>query len=165
MPILLGIDPGSRVTGYALLEYQLRPFRIRYVDSGCIRTAEKVFSKRLQLIFRELCLLVERYNPQQVAIEQVFMAKNPSSALKLGQARGAAMVAASKNGSEVFEYTARQVKLAVIGYGAAEKRQMQVMMQRLLQLTCLPASDAADALAIAWCHVHYQRNPLIRKAT
>ena len=165
MPILLGIDPGSRITGYALLEYQLRPFRIRYIDSGCIRTAEAVFSKRLQLIFRELCLLVEQHHPREVAIEQVFMAKNPSSALKLGQARGAAMVAAAKNGADVFEYTARQVKLAVVGYGAAEKKQMQTMMQRLLQLDFLPATDAADALAIAWCHAHHQRNPIMRIAT
>lgn len=164
MAILLGIDPGSRITGYAFLEYQLRPFRIRYIDSGCIRTVEAVFSKRLPLIFHELCMLVERYHPQQVAIEQVFMAKNPSSALKLGQARGAAMVAAAKNGAEVFEYTARQVKLAVVGYGAAEKRQMQVMMQRLLQLSFVPATDAADALAIAWCHAHHQRHPLLSAA-
>ncbi len=163
MPILLGIDPGSRITGYALLEYQLKPFRLRYVASGCIQTLDSVFSKRLQVIFRELCLLVDQYNPQQVAIEQVFMATNPASALKLGHARGAAMVAASKNDAEVFEYSARQVKLAVVGYGAANKQQMQIMMQRLLQLPSLPASDAADALGIAWCHAHHQRNPLTRK--
>jgi crossover junction endodeoxyribonuclease RuvC len=160
MPILLGIDPGSRITGYALLEYELRPFRLRYVDSGCIRTADPNLSKRLRMIFRELCGLVDQYTPQQVAIEQVFMANNAAAALKLGQARGAAMVAASKNGAEVFEYTARQVKLAVVGYGAAEKKQMQSMMQRLLQLPSLPTSDEADALGIAWCHAHYQRHPL-----
>lgn len=157
MAIILGIDPGSRSTGFAVLESQPRPFRLRYIACGCIRTTDSDLAKRLRIIFAGLSELVDQYRPQQIAVEQVFMARNPAAALKLGQARGAAIVAASKNGADVFEYSARQVKQAVVGYGAAEKHQMQLMMQRLLQLSVLPQSDAADALGVAWCHAHTQR--------
>lgn len=152
MTIILGIDPGSRVTGYGLIKDQDR--RLQYLDSGCIRTSEGELSQRLLQIFNGICQLMEEYSPDEVAIEQVFIHQNPSSALKLGHARGVAMVACASHRVNVSEYSAREVKLSVAGYGAAEKHQVQHMVVNLLMLTNSPQSDAADALAIAICHSH-----------
>ncbi|MDP3704710.1 MAG: crossover junction endodeoxyribonuclease RuvC [Legionellaceae bacterium] len=152
MTLILGIDPGSRVTGYGLIREHNR--QLHYVDSGCIRTSEGEFSSRLLQIFNGICDLMEQFNPSEVAIEQVFMHKNPNSALKLGHARGVAMVACASHRVKVSEYSAREVKQSVVGYGAAEKEQVKQMVVHLLMLSNSPQNDAADALAIAICHSH-----------
>lgn len=152
MPLILGIDPGSRVTGYGLVNADGR--RVSYVGSGCIRTEGSDLNDRLAQIFTRLVEVIAEYKPGEVAIEQVFVAYNVQSALKLGQARGAAIVAAVQFGLPVLEYSARQVKKAVVGYGAAEKQQVQMMIRHLLRMTFFPAADEADALGIAWCHAN-----------
>ena len=133
---------------------------IEYIDSGCIRVGEKPMAERLQTIFQSLATLIGEYRPEEFAIEQVFMARNPDSALKLGQARGAAIVSAANSGLAVHEYSARQVKQAVVGKGGADKSQVQHMVQVLLSLSRKPQADAADALAIALCHAHMSQSIL-----
>lgn len=152
MAVILGIDPGSRITGYGIIRSNGN--RHQYISSGCIRTQQANFPERLHLIFQGVTQIIQQYQPQYVAIEQVFMAKNPDSALKLGQARGAAIVAAVHQQLPVAEYTARQVKQSVVGSGAADKTQVQHMVTHLLQLNGVPQADAADALAVALCHAH-----------
>ena len=159
MAIILGIDPGSRVTGYGLVHSNGN--KLEYLDCGCIRTQSEYFPERLKTIFKELCLIIEHHRPQQVAIEEVFMGRNASSALKLGQARGAAMVACLSFDLSVSEYSARKVKQAVVGAGAADKDQVNHMVKALLKINDSIAEDAADALAIAICHANTQSN-LIR---
>lgn len=161
MAILLGIDPGSRITGYGIIEEV--GGKTHYIASGCIRIQDAPLPQRLLQVFTGINTIIETYAPQSVGIEQVFMAKNADSALKLGQARGAAIVAAMTHGLEVCEYSARQVKQAVVGKGSAEKTQVQHMITHLLKLDKTPQADAADALAIALCHAH-TRNSLIRMA-
>lgn len=156
MSVILGIDPGSRITGYGLIREEKR--KIHYVDSGCIRTSDGELSQRLLEIFDGICQLMDHYNPTEVAIEQVFMHQNPNSALKLGQARGAAMVAAATHRVKISEYSPREVKLALVGYGAARKEQVKHMVMNLLLLPGAPQNDAADALAIAICHSHQRHS-------
>ena len=158
MAIILGVDPGSRTTGYGIIRADGRT--IEYIDSGCIRVGEKPMAERLQTIFHSLAVLIGEYRPEEFAIEQVFMARNPDSALKLGQARGAAIVSAANSGLPVHEYSARQVKQAVVGTGGADKSQVQHMVQALLGLDRKPQADAADALAIALCHAHMNQSVL-----
>lgn len=158
MAIILGVDPGSRITGYGIIRSEGR--HIEYLDSGCIRVGEKPMAERLQTIFHSLATLIGEYRPDEFAIEQVFMARNPDSALKLGQARGAAIVSAANSGLAVHEYSARQVKQAVVGKGGADKAQVQHMVQTLLSLSRRPQADAADALAIALCHAHMNQSVL-----
>jgi crossover junction endodeoxyribonuclease RuvC len=150
--IILGIDPGSRVTGYGVIREQQR--NLHYIDSGCIRSAEGTLPERLLQIFNGICILMDKYCPDEVAIEQIFMHKNASSALKLGHARGVAMVACASHRVAVNEYSAREVKQTVVGYGGADKKQVQHMVVNLLTLSATPQADAADALAIAICHSH-----------
>jgi len=150
--IILGIDPGSCTTGYGLI--QVEGAQLNYLDSGCIKVASPEFSERLEKIFTGLQDVVQHYAPHEVAIEQVFMHINPNAALKLGQARGAALVAVAAAKLSVCEYSARQVKQSVVGYGAANKQQVQHMVRVLLNLNRTPQADAADALAIAICHSH-----------
>ncbi len=158
MTIILGIDPGSRVTGYGLIkENDTR--QLHYVDSGCIRTSDGELSQKLLQIFNGICQLMDEFNPDEVAIEEVFMHNNASSALKLGHARGVAMVACASHRINVSEYSPREIKQAVVGYGAAQKEQVKHMVVKLLMLNSPPQSDAADALAIAICHSH-RRNGL-----
>jgi crossover junction endodeoxyribonuclease RuvC len=152
---ILGIDPGSVITGYGLIDQTGR--QSSYVTSGCIRVGNKNFAARLSIIFEDLSSLIEKYQPTVVAIEQVFVHKNVASALKLGQARGAAIVAAAHQGLLVAEYAPRQIKKAVVGYGGAEKSQIQQMIQMLLGLSGLPQADAADALAVAVCHAQQRQ--------
>lgn len=161
MTIILGIDPGSRITGYGLIKEDNQ--RLLYIDSGCIRTSEGELSQRLLQIFNGICFLMEEYSPNEVAIEQIFMHQNPNSALKLGHARGVAMVACASHRMQVHEYSAREVKQTVVGYGAAEKNQVKQMVVHLLMLNKAPQTDAADALAIAICHSH-MKNGLFSKA-
>lgn len=152
MRIVLGIDPGSRVTGFGVVGQQ--GSRLVYVASGCLRLPQAELPVRLVRIYQGVTDIIAQYQPTELSIEQVFMARNPDSALKLGQARGVAMVAAANAGLSVAEYSARQVKQSVVGFGNAEKTQVQQMVVRLLSLSGTPASDAADALAIAICHIH-----------
>ncbi len=151
---ILGIDPGSRVTGFGVIS--VAGGRVSYVSSGVIRIPPTAFPERLGVISRGISEVIETYQPQVVAVEEVFLAKNPSSALKLGQARGAAITAAVLAELPVEEYATRLVKQAIAGTGAADKAQIQYMVSRLLKLTAEPSEDAADALAIAMCH-HYHR--------
>ena len=158
MTIILGIDPGSRITGYGLIKESKQ--KLQYIDSGCIRTSEGELSQRLLQIFNGICQLMEEYAPDEGAIEEIFMHQNPNSALKLGHARGVAMVACASHRVNVSEYSAREVKQSVAGYGAAQKNQVKHMVVALLMLNSSPQSDAADALAIAICHSH-TRNGLM----
>lgn len=153
--IILGIDPGSRLTGYGVIKKHSN--KIDYLGSGCIRLGSGELPSRLQTIFAGVSEIITQFKPQEFAIEQVFLAHNPSSALKLGQARGAAIVAATNHQLPVFEYSARQVKQSVVGTGAADKSQVQHMVQAILKLPGKPQADAADALAIALCHANTQQ--------
>jgi len=161
LSLILGIDPGSRLTGYGVVRFESGKFE--YVASGCIRMSDDALSDRLHTIFLGVTELLKQFSPDEFAIEEVFMAKNASSALKLGQARGAAIVAAKHCGLIVSEYSARKVKQAVVGNGGATKEQVQHMVTQLLKLPSSPQADAADALAIAMCHAHMRQN-LIRIA-
>ena len=149
----MGIDPGSRITGYGLISKEGN--RLIHIDNGAIFTqSAKDFPQRLERIFTGLSAIIAQYQPDAVAVENVFLAKNAQSALKLGQARGAAIVAAVNVGLAVFEYTALQVKQAVVGSGRAEKVQVQQMIKALLNLPEVAQEDASDALAVAVCHAH-----------
>lgn len=159
--IILGIDPGSRTTGYGVIKVENN--KPVYVASGCIRVQDEVLATRLDNVFKGVSEIIRQFQPQQFAIEQVFMAKNPDSALKLGQARGAAIVASTTNNLPVFEYSARQIKQSVVGKGSADKTQVQHMVMHLLKLQKTPQADAADALAVALCHLHTEQS-LIRLA-
>ena len=153
---ILGIDPGSRITGFGVIESDGR--HSRYVASGCVRTAGGDFAARLGEIFHGVDAVLGEHRPAQVAVEQVFMAKNAGAALKLGQARGAAIVAAVRHSLPVFEYTPRAVKQALVGNGGAEKEQVQHMVRILLGLQGRMGLDESDALAIALCHAHSHAN-------
>ena len=182
MQIILGIDPGSRITGFGVISVSgtSGSKSYEYLDSGCIKTLGlidqeidkpdnyddyynlnkskadiSVISARLKIIYKSVSELIVKYKPMQVAIEQVFVNKNVQSALKLGQARGAAILAASMYDVPVFEYAPRQIKKAIVGTGAAEKSQVQHMVTQLLSLSKVPGADAADALAIAICHLNH----------
>jgi len=159
MSIILGIDPGSRFTGYGVIQFASG--KSSYIASGCIRVTGESLADKLGLIYRGVTQLIDQYSPNEFAIEEVFMARNADSALKLGQARGAAIVAANQKGLPTSEYAARKVKQALVGKGSADKSQVQHMVIQLLGLNGAPQSDAADALAIALCHAHMQQN-LIR---
>jgi len=159
MPLIIGIDPGSRITGYGIINWS--GSQCGYVDSGCIRIRAEALSDRLYEIYQGIEQLILSYSPQQMAIEKIFMARNADSALKLGQARGVAIVAGANQRLPVAEYSARQIKQAVVGKGAADKGQVQHMVSMLLNLESTPQADAADALAIAICHAHTQQS-LIR---
>jgi len=157
MPLILGVDPGSRKMGYGLVN-QLGS-RLEYVASGIVRIPQPLLvadclAERLKVIFDALTEIIQQYQPQEFAIEQVFMSKSASSALKLGQARGAAIVAAATQNLPVAEYEARKIKQAVVGTGAADKLQVQHMVKTLLALPKAPPEDAADALAVAICHAN-----------
>lgn len=157
MPVLttiriLGIDPGLRITGFGVIEKT--GSRIHYLTSGCIKSGEGDLSERLKVILLSLREVIQTHQPQQAAVEKVFVNVNPQSTLLLGQARGAAICAAVLESLQVAEYTALQVKQAVVGNGHAAKEQVQEMVKRLLNLPGVPSPDAADALACAICHAH-----------
>ena len=152
---ILCLDPGSQRTGYAIVETQAG--RIAYIVSGAIRTRGDSLTERLQEIFVGVESLTSEFRPDEVAIERVFMHRNADSALKLGQARGAALSATFAARPRVFEYAPREVKLAVVGTGSAQKEQVQVMVKHLLNIAGPLTEDAADALAIALCHAHSRR--------
>ncbi|MDQ3261826.1 MAG: crossover junction endodeoxyribonuclease RuvC [Pseudomonadota bacterium] len=148
---ILGLDPGLRATGFGVLE---KSDRLIYIASGCIKTKDDDLPARLKTIWEGLREIIGAYRPQHVAVEKVFVNINPQSTLLLGQARGVAICAAVADKLAVFEYTALQVKQAVVGNGHARKEQVQEMVRRLLYLPVAPQADAADALACAICHAH-----------
>jgi crossover junction endodeoxyribonuclease RuvC len=149
---ILGIDPGLRVTGFGIVD--VAGNRLRHVACGCIRTSGGELPARLRVILVDLADLIAQHRPDEVAVEKVFVNVNPQSTLLLGQARGAAISAAVLADLPVAEYTALQVKQAVVGHGKAAKPQVQEMVRRLLDLPSAPSTDAADALACAIAHAH-----------
>ncbi len=152
MTLILGIDPGSRKTGFGIID--AAGAETTYVASGIIRLPEQELPARLKVIVDSVGELIEQYKPELMAVEEVFFARDPRAALRLGQARGAAIVAGVQADLPVAEYSARTVKQAVVGTGSATKGQVQHMVMRLLNLPAAPAEDAADALAVAICHAH-----------
>jgi crossover junction endodeoxyribonuclease RuvC len=159
---ILGIDPGSVATGWGVVDCE--GSRLRHVASGVLRPPDPEPARRLARIHLELAGLVQRYAPEAAALEAVFVARNPRAALKLGQARGVALAVCGGAGLEPTEYAPAHVKGAVAGYGAAGKAQVQAMVRRLLGLARVPASDAADALAVAICHSARARTATRRAA-
>ncbi len=149
---ILGIDPGSRVTGYGIIE--ANGVSTRYVASGCLNLGNGDFAGRLREIFLRVSDLMVEYTPAHVAVEQVFVHKNADSALKLGQARAAAICATFADEASLHEYAARTIKQAVVGRGGAQKHQVQHMVKAILSLESIPGTDEADALAVAICHAH-----------
>jgi crossover junction endodeoxyribonuclease RuvC len=152
---ILGIDPGSRLTGFGVLDCV--EDTATYVASGAVNTIEGEFKDRIKLIFRSINAIVSEYRPEVVAIESVFIARNAGSALKLGHARSAAICATFEFDIDVFEYAPREIKQAVVGTGSATKEQVQHMVRSMLQLDGMPSPDAADALAAALCHANQRR--------
>lgn len=158
---VLGIDPGSRITGFGVVERV--GGKAIYVESGCIRAGDGDFPGRLKIIFEGVRDLIRIYRPTEVAIERVFVHRNPDSALKLGQARGAALCAVVSAELPVSEYMPAEIKQATVGKGNASKEQVQHMIQALLRLPGSPQADAADALAVAVCHLNTNQT-LVRTA-
>lgn len=152
MPLILGIDPGSRITGYGLISVTGK--RIEYVDSGVIKLGTREpLQERLKSLKNNLDELIARMSPDSMALEEIFLSKNPRSTMILGEVRGVVLLAAAEKNLEIFEYSAREVKGSVVGSGAAHKSQVSGMVQKILKLTRAPATeDETDALAVAFCH-------------
>jgi crossover junction endodeoxyribonuclease RuvC len=155
MTRILGIDPGSLITGFGVID--IDGAKVRYVASGCVRIGERPLAERLKAIFDGISEIVTSYRPGAMAVEKVFMHRNADSALKLGQARGAAICAGVTQALPMYEYTPAQIKQAIVGKGNASKTQVQHMVKILLNLPVAPPADAADALAVALCHSHVQQ--------
>jgi crossover junction endodeoxyribonuclease RuvC len=153
VPLTIGIDPGSRVTGYGLLDR--RGSDIIYIDSGIIRVGgNKPRPERLLTIKEALDAVLSKHRPGALAVEEIFMAKNPKSTLALGEVRGVILLSAAQRGIPVYEYSAREVKGSVVGVGSAHKSQVAAMIGRLLDLSHQPETeDETDALAVAFCHL------------
>lgn len=161
----LGIDPGTAITGYGILEGESDSIRV--VDYGCIRTSSKEpSSTRLKKIYSDIKKIISKYKPEYIVVERLFFGANTKTAMAVGQARGVIILAATQAGLEIAEYTPLEVKMALTGYGRADKNQIQQMVKRLLKLKAIPKpDDAADALAVALCHVNSEGfNSKIRKA-
>tara|TARA_Y100000748_G_C15393466_1_gene448463 strand:- start:192 stop:710 length:519 start_codon:yes stop_codon:yes gene_type:complete len=156
---ILGIDPGSINTGYGIIESKGN--YNKHIKNGVIKIKAKTLAEKLKIINSEITTIIETFKPDEIAIEKVFMHRNADSALKLGQARGAAITACAVNDIPLFEYSANQVKQACVGKGHATKEQVQHMIKILLCLEESPLTDAADALAIALCHAN-SRESLLR---
>ena len=154
---ILGVDPGYAISGYAIVDYKGNKFEV--VKYGVVRTPSKMqMQKRLNKLFNKYTEIIDEYNPDHMAIEELFFNKNVKTAIAVGQARGVHIVAASQKSLPVYEYTPLQVKQGVVGYGRAEKAQVQEMVKLLLNLKTIPKpDDAADALAISICHAHTNR--------
>jgi crossover junction endodeoxyribonuclease RuvC len=150
---VLGIDPGSRKTGFGIIESGR--YHPHYVASGVIRVEKLSGAERLKTIFESMMALIDQYQPTVMAIEKVFVYKNPNSAIKLGQARGVILCAAALKNVPIMEYTPTQIKSTIVGQGHAGKEPVQFMVKQLLKLTESPQEDAADALACALCHDRY----------
>jgi crossover junction endodeoxyribonuclease RuvC len=156
---VFGVDCGTEFTGYGVVEVDeaARTPQLRYLCAGAVRLSKKdPTAARLAQIYAELTALIQLWQPETVAIEEVFFSANAKSALKLGQVRGVALLAAANCGVEIAEYAPLKIKSSVVGYGLAAKEQVQFMVARLLELECAPEpADAADALAVAICHIHH----------
>ena len=159
---ILGIDPGSRITGYGLVT--VTGSAVAYLASGCIRTGQQDFNSRLGIIYRDTAELLNTHEPDEIAIERVFVHKNADSALKLGHARAAAICGTFGRSLQISEYAPREIKQAVTGSGGAEKMQVQQMVMRILGLEGKIQSDAADALAVAICHAHMRTLNRLKQA-
>lgn len=159
--IILGIDPGTRMTGYGAINIDKQP-----LDFGCIRPPPKeMLAIRYKILFESLEALIDRIQPTAIAVESQFVLKNAQSAIKLGMAKGMVYLAAAKRSIPIYEYAPKQAKLAVVGYGNASKHQVQKMIQALLRLPKLPEpEDAADALALAICCVHHMRSKCLSQS-
>ena len=154
--LVLGADPGSRVTGYGLIEKEID--RMTCIHIGTIRSSPKTpFYERIHKIFRSMVEIMTRYHPNEMAIEDVFFAKNVKSSLKLGHARGAVLIAAAQCGVKIFEYSPLEIKKSVVGYGRATKEQVNSMVQVILKMKSQPNLDISDALATAICHLNWKR--------
>ena len=152
MTRIIGIDPGSRITGFGIIEVQTN--RSACITHGCIKAQQPTLAERLKYIHQQLIELTEEYQPTEMAIESVFVHRNVDSALKLGQARGAAITALALQSIAIHEYTPAEIKKSVVGRGNAAKTQVQHMIKAILSLSKSPQADAADALAVALCHAH-----------
>jgi len=156
MTLVLGIDPGSLTTGYGLVEK--KDNRLICVAAGKISFPYSLpFNERIHKIFKSLLDVIQTYNPEEMSIEDIFFAKNVKSALKIGHARGAALIAASQGGLKIFEYTPLEIKQSVVGYGRATKEQVRSMVKVILKIDTLYSLDTSDALAIAICHHNWVR--------
>ena len=154
--LVLGVDPGSRVSGYGLVEK--KNDQMSCVHAGTISSSSKIpFYERIYKIFHSVSEIMSFYRPQELALEDIFFAKNVKSALKIGHARGAVLIAAVQSGVKIFEYTPLEIKKSVVGYGRASKEQVRSMVQVILKLKTQPALDASDALATAICHLNWTR--------
>ncbi|MBW1766372.1 MAG: crossover junction endodeoxyribonuclease RuvC [Deltaproteobacteria bacterium] len=154
--LVLGVDPGSRVSGYGLVEK--KNDQMTCIRAGTISLPGKIpFYERIYKIFHSMAGIITHYHPQELAIEDIFFAKNVKSALKLGHARGAVLIAAAQSGIKIFEYTPLEIKKSVVGYGRATKEQVRSMVKIILKLKTQPALDASDALATAICHLNWIR--------
>lgn len=160
--IVFGIDPGSVYTGFGVIKANPKG-DMQHVDSGRICCGRRSFPERLSLIYDQLSNLLSQYKPEYVVVEQLFVHKNPMSALKLGHARGVAVLAGSQSGAQLVEYTPRHVKKALTGYGGANKDQVGYMAKMMLALPVVPVSDAADALALAMTHAQILRTQRLTK--
>ena len=151
---IIGIDPGYAITGFGVVDYEGNHFKL--VDAGAIETKAGVpFPIRLEKIYDDMMLLIEKYKPDAISIEELFFNTNTTTAIGVAQGRGAVLIAAAKTSTPIYEYTPLQVKQAVVGYGRAEKKQVQMMVQRILNLTKIPKlDDTTDARALAMCHAH-----------
>lgn len=160
---ILGIDPGSRITGYGIIECKGASAPLRFIEAAAIKLGQGPMESRLASLFDAIDQVVAAHRPSVVAVEQVFVHKSVSSALKLGQARGVVICSAVRQGLSLVEYTPRRVKQAIVGSGSAEKSQVAHMIKALLNLSDIPQADAADALAIALCHAHTQMGYTVPK--
>lgn len=151
---IIGIDPGYAITGFGVIDYEGNHFKL--IDAGAIETKAGVpFPIRLEKIYDDMMLLIEKYKPDAISIEELFFNTNTTTAIGVAQGRGAVLIAAAKTSTPIYEYTPLQVKQAVVGYGRAEKKQVQMMVQRILNMTKIPKlDDTTDAMALAMCHAH-----------
>nr|WP_204617636.1 crossover junction endodeoxyribonuclease RuvC [Desulforadius tongensis] len=156
--LIMGVDPGTAITGYGLVYYCGNSFKL--VECGAVRTkAGLPLYDRLHTLYSDLTELIKRHKPDQYAVEELFFNKNTRTAMAVGHARGVALLAGANAGLKVFEYTPLQVKQSVVGYGRADKKQVQYMIKTLLNLAVVPKpDDVADALAVAVCHAHHAKN-------
>jgi crossover junction endodeoxyribonuclease RuvC len=154
---IIGIDPGYAITGYGVIEYEGNHFKL--VEAGAIETKAGVpFPIRLEKIYDDMMGLIAKYKPDAISIEELFFNTNTTTAIGVAQGRGAVLIAAAKTNTPIYEYTPLQVKQAVVGYGRAEKKQVQLMVQKILNLEKIPKlDDTTDAMAIAMCHAHSYR--------
>jgi crossover junction endodeoxyribonuclease RuvC len=154
--LVLGVDPGSRVTGYGLIEKKNN--ELIHIHSGHVSSSAKIpFYHRIHTIFQAMADIMDHYRPDEMSIEDIFYAKNIQSSLKLGHARGAVLIAAVQAGVQIFEYTPLEIKKSVVGYGRATKEQVRSMVKIILKLRDTPALDTTDALAAAICHLNWAR--------